>query len=474
PSPHDPATAYVAATRYKLDDRAPYLYKTSDYGQTWTRIVDGIPAADFTRVIREDPERRGLLYCGTESGVYVSFDDGAHWQALRGGAKPLPVVPIHDLAVKGSDLIAATHGRSFWILDDLTPLRQMRPEIAEAPAHLFAPRPAIRYRSAMSRFREPGKAARDYLAAGAAQVTVRRKGTEEQFLDAGANPPDGVIVTYWLKEKPEGEVTLTFLDADGKEIRTFSSEPQEPPADANGAEHGEQHAKKKEPRVPKEAGTNRFVWNLRYPDARDVTPPAVLWAGSLRGPLAMPGRYQVRLTVGDRSYTEWFEVRPDPRVTVSQADLEAQFNLLLQIRDKLSATHDAIMQIRDLRTQARTWQQRARDLAGGEAIAAAAQALIEELTAIEEELIQVKAKEIEDPLNFPVKLNNKLAALINIVDSADAAPTRQAVETFHELAAAIDAQLDRLAALIERNVTALNRQIHEAALPALAPSARGR
>ncbi|MBX5446764.1 glycosyl hydrolase [Sphaerobacter sp.] len=477
PSPHDPAVAYVAATRYKLDDRTPYLYKTQDYGQTWTRITDGIPEDDFTRVIREDPERPGLLYCGTESGLYVSFDDGGYWQSLRGDGTPgngksLPVVPIHDLAVKGSDLIAATHGRSFWVLDDLTPLRQMRAEIAEQEAHLFAPRPAIRYRGGLRNFLHPGVTGREYLSTGPEQVIQRREGKREEFLNAGANPPSGVVVTYWLKEKPEGEVTLTFLDADGNEIRTFTSEEtgSEPKGDESEAK--EHKPKKKEPRVPKEAGTNRFIWDLRYPDAHDTDPPAVLWAGTLRGPLAVPGQYQVRLTVNGQSYTQPFEVKVDPRVTVSQEDLQAQFDLLLKIRDKLSETHDAIMQIRNLRSQAREWQQRAQGSAEGEVIASAAESLIKALTEIEEELIQVKAKEIEDPLNFPVKLNNKLAALAAIVDSADAAPTRQSVETYEELTAAIDRQLERLAEIVERDVTALNAQIREAALPALAPKPR--
>src|SRR5690606_37236129 len=378
----------------------------------------------------------------------------------------------HDRAVQGSDLIAAAPGRSLWVRDDLSPLRQMRAEIAEQEAHLFAPRPAIRYRGGLRNFLHPGVTGREYLSTGPEQVIQRREGKREEFLNAGANPPGGVVVTYWLKEKPEGEVTLTFLDADGNEIRTFSSEEKGSEPKGDESEAKEHKPKKKEPRVPKEAGTNRFVWDLRYPDARDTDPPAILWAGSLRGPLALPGQYQVRLTVNGQSYTQPFEVKVDPRVTVSQEDLQAQFDLLLKIRDKLSETHDAIMQIRDLRSQAREWQQRAKESAEGEAIASVADALITALTEIEEELSQVKAKEIEDPLNFPVKLNNKLAALAAIVDSADAAPTRQSVETYEELTAAIDQHLKRLAEIVERDVTALNAQIREAALPALAPRPR--
>ncbi|RMF84965.1 MAG: glycosyl hydrolase, partial [Nitrospinota bacterium] len=248
PSPHDPATVYVAATRYRLDDFRPYLYKTNDYGKTWTRITSGIPAHDFTRVIREDPARRGLLYAGTETGVYISFDDGASWQSLQ---RNLPVVPIYDLVVKDNDLIAATHGRSFWILDDLTPLHQLNEQVTRSPLHLFSPRPAYRFPPPIGSGR-PGGPGKNYrLASGVPATFYERKTPEGEtvrdLLDAGQNPPDGVIITYYLREEPEGEVTLTFRDAQGEIIKRFSSQ-----ADTQEDSHGPQ-----EPRVPARAGMNR-------------------------------------------------------------------------------------------------------------------------------------------------------------------------------------------------------------------------
>jgi len=461
PSPYDAATAYVAATRYKLDDRAPYLYKTSDYGKTWTKITAGIPDHDFTRAVRADPERPGLLYAGTENGLYVSFDDGGCWQSLQ---LNLPVTAIHDLTVKGNDLVAATHGRAFWILDDLSTLRQVSPAIAAEPAHLFAPQPVVRYRGGFRRFPAPSEVRRDYVAAGGSPVITYRASKDEQiFLDAGQNPPAGAVVGYWLEDAPEGEVRLTFLDGQGKEIRSFSSEK---PADV-GKSNGH-NKKKQDPVIPKQAGANRFVWDLRYPDAHDVDPPAILWAGSTRGPLAVPGHYQVRLTVGDQTLTQPFEVIEDPRVTATQQELEAQFQLLLRIRDKLSETHDAVNQIRALRTQAEDWSRRAAGQPNGEQVVEAAKALAQTLTTVEEELIQVKSKEMEDPLNFPIRLNNKLAALGSIVDTADAQPTDQAQQTYAELASGIDQQLGELREVLADDVARFNALVREVNLPALA------
>jgi len=471
PSPHDPATAYVAATCYKLDDFQPYLFVTHDYGRSWTKIVTGIPENDFTRVIREDPERRGLLYAGTETGLYVSFDDGAHWQPLR---LNLPVVPIHDLVIKGSDLVVATHGRSFWILDDITPLRQMRDEILHAAAHLFKPRPTIRF---MTNRSFPAKAGggKSYRMTGPTGVTFRQveKPTGEKvdvYLDAGQNPPEGVIVYYFLGREPEGEVKLTFLDAQGNEIKSFSSEAQE--AEQSGSDAGASTRKddeRKEPRLSKEARLNRFVWNMRYPDARKVdgymTP-----AGPLSGPVAAPGTYQVRLTVGGETSTEWFEIQRDPRMPATDEDLRAQFDLLLKIRDKVSETHDAINLLRSVRQQVEEWERRARGQESSDAIAEAGKSLKEKLAPIEEELIQLKAKNRGDTLNHPIKLNTKLAGLTSVVASADAAPTQQSYAVFEDLSARVDAQVQRLHEIIDTDVAAFNALIRDSRLPAIIPS----
>ena len=494
PSPHDPATAYVAANRYKHDDFHPYLYKTNDYGATWTKITDGIADNDFTRAIREDPERRGLLFAGTETGAHISFDDGDHWQPLQ---LNLPVVPVHDLTIKEGDLIAATHGRAFWVLDDIGPLRQLTDEVREASANLFAPRPAIRYTQAggYGGTAAPGK---NYGSSGAFILTYREKelptGEKTQiYLDAGQNPSNGLLVQYYLKEKPEGEVTLTFLDAAGEEIKRFSSEEQKSAATevigasategAEGAEaklpaaeeppekpRSEKKEEKKDPRVPKNAGGNRFVWNLKYPDSVKIE-GYVAGEDALSGPVAAPGRYQVRLQVGDQTYTQPFEVRKDPRIPTSDEDLRAQFDLSIAIRDRLSEIHDGINAIRSIRKQTEEWESRTKDHEIHDKVAAAAKDLRDKLLAVESELTQVKAKVRSDTMDHPIKLNAKVAALAAVVSSGEAAPTRQARQVFDDLSARVAAQLQRLREVMDTDVTAFNTLIREASVPAIMPTA---
>lgn len=461
-SPHDPATAYIAATRYKLDDFQPYLYKTNDYGKTWQKITNGIPAHDFTRVIREDPSRRGLLYAGTETGVYVSFDDGASWQSLQ---LNLPAVPIYDLVIKEEDLVVATHGRSFWILDDLTPLHQLTEQITRSSMHLFAPRTAYRFPPPIGSGRPEGPG-KNYNVASGVPATFYDKQTPEGktirvFLDAGKNPPEGVIVTYYFQKKPEGEVTLTFLDATGQVIKRFSSREE--------ANTQISPTAPKEPLVSAEAGMNRFVWNMRYPNARAV-PGDKTTERSLTGPQALPGRYQVQLSAEGETLTESFEIRTDPRIQATQADLEAQFALLIQIRDKLSETHDAINQLRSIQQQVEEWMRRARGHAHAQTITDAGKTLLEKLAAVEEELIQKRATGALDTINFPTRLNAKLAALTSVVASADTAPTQQSYEVFQDLSARIDQQLERLRAIIETEVTGFMEVIRTANIPAIVPS----
>jgi photosystem II stability/assembly factor-like uncharacterized protein len=463
-SPHEPATAYVAATRYKLDDTRPYLYKTRDYGKTWELITNGIPEHDFTRVIREDPARRGLLYAGTETGIYVSFDDGASWQSLR---LNLPAVPIYDLVIKDHDLVAATHGRSFWILDDLTPLDQLTDEVVQASAHLFTPRPTYRLPPPMGFGRPPGPGKNYMLAQGVPATYYETQSPTGQavrtFLDAGQNPPDGVVVTYYLQQPPEAEVTLSFVDAQGQLIKRFSSQVMNEQPSAAGP---------KESRVPIAAGMNRFVWNMRYPDARAV-PGDVTTERSLTGPLAPPGTYQAQLSVGGHTYTASFEIRKDPRVSATQADFDAQFSLLMRIRDKLSDTHDAINQLRSIRQQVDEWVRRAErlsDRAASEAVAKAADDFKQKLSAIEEELIQSRARAQQDQLNFPTRLNAKLAGLTSVVSSADSAPTQQSYDVFRDLSARIDQQLIQLREVMEKDAAAFNDLIRRLEVPAIVPT----
>ena len=457
-SPHDPAKAYMAATLYKLDDTRPILYKTNDYGRTWTDISTGIPEHDYTRVIREDPARRGMLYVGTETGVYVSFDDGASWRSLQAN---LPNAPVYDLQVKGTDLVAATHGRSFWILDDVTQLHQIADDVHKKEVHLLRPRTTHRLASPFHG-KKPALGKNYQLSLGAEVTYVESKGPEggtvRRFLDAGQNPPDGVIVTFYLKDKPDKALTLSLLDADGSEIKTFSSGAGES-SDASG---------KDEPLVSAKAGMNRFVWNMRYPSAHRVAGDKTT-EDRLAGPLAPPGAYQVRLTVNDQSHTQTFEIVKDPRVAATQADFEAQFEFLIKIRDKLSETHDSIGRLRSIRQQVGEWVRRAEAHSSAETVSNSAAALKEKLSAIEDELIQVDFRGSRDRLHLPVKLNSRLAELPVVVSSADFAPTKQTYDVFDDFSERIDRQLQRLKAVVEEDVSKFENLVHEMGIPAIVP-----
>jgi photosystem II stability/assembly factor-like uncharacterized protein len=441
-SPHDPATAYVAATRYKLDDTAPYLLKTNDYGKTWTKIVNGIPEDDFTRTIREDLQRRGLLYAGTETGVYVSFDDGENWQSLQ---RNLPVTMIHDLHLKDDDLIAATHGRSFWVLDDVTPLRQMDDEVAESSVHLFKPRSVSRFKR-LGRFGSGAENQKIYGRISGMLITSYQSKDETgdtriEFLDAGKNPPDGVVVHYYLKDVPEGPVTLTFMDKEKNVIKTFTSE----------ATSGR--------RLTKKAGANRFVWDMRYPDARGLE-GAVAPRGqdNLLGPVAVPGKYRVVLQVGDKKYKAKFKIRKDKRIDASKKDLRKQFDLLIQIRDRLSELHETVADIRKLRSQIDNWSGRIED----EAAIAAGKALDEKLKDVELYLVNPAAS---GPRVAPSGLNDRIGALSGIVGSADMRPTKQSYEVFKKLSGELDEKLKQYKDILESDVVAFNAQLKELNVP---------
>ena len=311
PSPHDVSTAYVAATRYKSDDTAPYLYRTTDAGKTWTKITNGIPDGDFTRVIREDPERRGLLYAGTETGIYVSYDDGGNWQRVGGN---LPIVPIHDLIIKGTDMVVATHGRSFWILDDVTPFRQIAAGIKGDGAHLFAPRPTVRVRIHHGFGGAPIEGMVNHAHAATSVVSYtaikRPDGTmRNDYVNAGANPPDGVIIQYYLPEPPADGLTLTVKDEKGAIIRTYTSAADE---------------KHDVERAPASTGVNRLVWDMRYAGVPTIDAPDLnLWERSV-GPMVVPGTYSVELRVGEHVFTQPVEIMPDPRITATVQELIAQ------------------------------------------------------------------------------------------------------------------------------------------------------
>jgi photosystem II stability/assembly factor-like uncharacterized protein/DNA-binding FrmR family transcriptional regulator len=420
-SPHEPGVAYVAVNRYKLDDFSPYVFKTTDYGRSWSAIVRGLPDDHFIRVVREDPARRGLLYAGGEFGVYVSFDDGEHWSSLQ---LNLPVVPIRDMVVKDDDLVLGTHGRSFWILDDLTPLHELSDEVARADVHLFQPRATYRMRGGGFGGFVPG---------------------------VGNNPPNGVVVHYYFAEQPEGEVKLAFLEPDGTLIREFSSLPE---------------SDQEEGAVKIEAGMNRFVWNLRYPDASRF-PGMIMWSGSTSGPRAVPGAYQVRLTAGERELEASFDVVKDPRLAVSQADLQEQFDFLVRIRDRVSEANDAVEQIRDIGGQIDDAVKRVEGESYAEEVSDQAEEVKEALSEVENAIYQTKNRSRQDPLNYPIRLNNKIAALTGVVSSADAKPTQQAYDVFEELSGQLQVQLDRLAEAIASEIPAFNATVAQHEVPAV-------
>lgn len=435
-SPHDSATAYVAANRYKLDDFRPYIFKTTNFGRSWTKIVKGIPEDQFAHVVREDPNRKGLLYAGTERGIYVSFDQGENWQPLQ---QNLPVTPVHDLAIQAreKDLVAATHGRSFWILDDLTPLYQMNDEIARSEVHLFLPRET--YRMGGFSFDRPG-------------------------LALGKNPPNGAVVQYYFRHKPaeKDSVKMEFLDEKGTLIRTFTHrEEKKEPADAQPGPPQDEG-----PNVPADSGMNRFVWDMRYADAVKV-PGGILWGGSLQGPVAVPGKYQVRLKLGPRSWTQSFEIRKDPRLPTPMEEFKEQFDFLMKIRDKISAAHDAVNIIRDIRKQTEDLVKRLEKHPSKKVVADSAKRINDRLRSVEEALIQVKIKSGQDALNYPIRLNDKLVSLSSVVGSADARPTKQSYDVFNELSAQVDEQLAKYKRLLETDLTAFDKVVKNLDIPAI-------
>ena len=430
PSGHDAGTAYLAADRSRWDDFHPYLYKTTDYGQTWTKITDGLPENVFAHAVKEDTVHKGLLFAGTETGIWVSFDDGTKWQSLQ---LELPTVPVHDMTIHGNDLIIATHGRAFWILDDISPLRQMTAEVTNEDAHLFKPDTALRFRGGGG-FRLP---------AGFA---------------AGGNPPSGAIIDYTLKTVPKDGIALQILDSKGKVIRKFSSKNEHGASRSFRGGGGET--------LPAKAGMNRFEWDLRY-DAPTRVPGAVSWGGYEHGPLAVPGDYQVKLTVAGHDYTAPLHVEEDPRVHVSIEDLQKQFDFTQQINARVTAAHDAVNQIREMHAQLDGLEKR---LAGNDKAKAAddaAKELDKKLTAVEDALIQPKSTSGEDPLNYPIMIADQMLALTSTVDSADTAPTQSAHDVFDVLNKQLDAQLETYRQLKDKDLAELNRQIRNANIPAI-------
>jgi photosystem II stability/assembly factor-like uncharacterized protein len=453
-SSYDAGTAYVAVERHRLDDFSPYVFKTADFGKTWTSIYNGIPAGDYAHAVRIDRKRKGLLYAGTEKGVFVSFDDGANWQSLQTN---LPVVPVWDIYVHNDDLVAATHGRSFWILDDLSPLQQYNPDFAKDDVHLYSPQTAVR-----------------------AEFGGGFSGGGE----IGQNPPSGAVIYYSLKtgikkpeDKKDGEaqadggatgakaapITMQILDSKGQVIRKYPPKPQ--PSDERPGEEGG-FGRPQVPALSSEAGLNRFVWDLQYEESSRV-PHSPLWGGNTDGPVALPGNYQVKLTVQGKSYTAPLEIKPDPRVKAAQADLEKQFDLRLKIRDRVTQAHDTINEIRDIRAQINALNKRLEGQPQAQAVAEAGKQLDKKMTEVEEVLVQTKAKSNQDVLNYPIRLNNYLVALGGVVESADGAPTQASYDVFNMLSRQLDEQLAKWREILNTDVPVYDAAVKNQNVPAV-------
>ncbi len=391
-SPFEPGEAYFAATGYKSGNYEPYLYKTKDYGKTWVKITSGIADEHFTRVIRADPKKRGMLYAGTETGMYYSKDDGASWHSLQ---LNLPIVSITDLTIKDNNLIAATQGRSFWIIDDLTLLHQAEPNIASKPFHLFKP-----------------------------QDSYRLDGVKRKSLTEGTNRPGGVLVYSYLSSEPKEELKIEFFDSKNQKLREFSTK------GINGDT------------LKVKAGSNEFNWNLRVEDAEGFE-GLIMWAANLRGPKVVPGNYKVRMTVDGQSQEEFFKVLPDARYETTQAELEEQFNFLMNVNRKLTETHQTIKLIRHYRAELDSMENKPANL----------EKIQTQMREIEETLYQTKNKSGQDPLNYPIRLNNKLAHLNSIVGTGEYPPTDQAEEVRTELTELIDAQLAKFKKLEQEEIS---------------------
>jgi photosystem II stability/assembly factor-like uncharacterized protein len=429
PSPHDPGTAYIAFTRYKFNDFTPWAFKTTDYGESWTEISDGFADEDFVRVVREDPVRRGLLYAGTEQGVYVSFDDGDEWQPLE---LNLPRTPITDLQVQGdrNDLVAATAGWGFWVLDDLSPLQQWDAARDQA-VHLFANRHAYRVAGG--------------LGGGGGNV--------------GRNPPNGAVIDFWLAEAPEGEVRLEILGGGGEVVRTYSSDPDD---DAG------------EERLQARAGMNRHVWNLRH---RDIPPiPGLYIWGSLNGRRAVPGTYTARLTAAGEERTVEVEVRRDPRIETTMAAYRAQDELLARIAGEAEAIHRGVIQLGGVRDQVEGVLERVEDGEGEpmERVRTLGRSLVDSLGVVEDSLAQFETYDGQTVLNAPSRINLYYIYLHQEVDGADDGTGEAARTMLRDLNARWYPLRDRLDVLLDEAVDAFNRAVMDAGIAPVSKPERPR
>jgi photosystem II stability/assembly factor-like uncharacterized protein len=425
-SPHQNGVAYLAANRYQLGDRQPYIYKTSDFGKSWTKIVNGIPGDDFPRAIREDRKRRGLLYAGTETGVYISFNDGGSWQSLQ---LNLPATPVHGIVSEERDLVIGTHGRGFYVLDDINVLRQASADITTSALHIFEP-------------------------------TNPQRGLD-----------NNVAFDYYLGRDAD-EVKIDILDPQGQVLRSFTGTPKDPaPQPGQGGGGGFGGAP---PRVGVKKGMNRFTWDLRQQGA-EVFPGMIMWAAApQRGPASPPGAYSVRIAANGDTKTRNFTIGIDPRLVsdgISEAYLLEQFKLSSRVRDKVTEANTSVIKIRALRDQVNKALEKVSPRRKSE-IQALADALMKPLTLVEEEVYQVRNRSSQDPLNYPIKLNNKIAALMGVIESADHRPTQQTYEVFDELSKELDAQLAKMNTTLKTELPRLNAALKREKIADVDPNAK--
>ena len=416
--PFKKGKAYFVGTKYKSDDFAPYLFKTEDYGKTWTKISNGIAAMHFTRALRADKKRPGLLYCGTEYGMYISYDDGANWKPFQ---LNLPMVPITDLTIKENDLVVATQGRSFWVLDDLSVVQQKNNSIADKNLFAFSVNDAYRF---------------DGIQNPAPK-------------NAGMNPPNGSVINFYLKDiSDSAKVSIDILDKNKKLIKNFST-----------------HAKEKEDKLEVSSGMNQFVWNMFYQPAEKIE-GLIIWHGSVPGPKAAPGQYFYKIKSEKDSVEGSFIIKANPVYKVSQQDYEEQFNLLISIRDKFNEIQKAGKNIRDIRKQINDFMDKqGKDVP--KEIKQQADTINKQMTVIEEALHQTKAKSGQDVLNFPIRLDDKISGLYDFAVSGNSAPARQVKDAFAELGGQADVQLNKLKKIMEVDVVKFNEMIREKALPVI-------
>jgi photosystem II stability/assembly factor-like uncharacterized protein len=416
----DPFTkggAYIVGTKYKSGDYKPYIYKTENYGKSWELLVNGIEEESFTRALRADPKRKGLLYAGTEKGMYISFDDGKNWESFQ---QNLPIVPITDLAIKNDNLIAATQGRSIWIIDDLTPIHQLSKK-TEKDVLLYKPKDA-------------------YNLAG---------GNGRSSKTAGTNHAGGVNISYYIKEiKEKDVVAISIFDVNNNLIKTFSTKPDK---------------EKKEEKLTVKDGNNQFNWDMMY-DGAETVEGMILWWASLNGPMALPGNYKVELSVNDIKKSENFTILRNPMSEATENDMKAQFDFINDINKKMSEIHKALKNVKKIRSQVEVLKKSIQDKKTHKDLIDFADKLVKEMTTIEETLYQTKSKSGQDPLNYPIRLNNKLAHLNSLTRIGNYAPTNQAIDFKNDIVKEINIELKKLYSLFDNDVKELNQKVKESTI----------